>query len=303
MIKQNILNLLKIEEKKLKIPSSFTKIYSDESVLNFDTPFTMNGLYLNLSTFFSYSFDTFLNDSKQTKNKLYLLFKYKQIFHSKNEENKEQNEEKEERKEEKEQNDEKEEGKEEKDRNPTPILLGLNIIGGFSTEEKYEIEKNYFLVIVPSKEDLIKDNEGEEDLVESEDVKPIYLSLLDENIPSSIQSYCQIIIQHQGMKENLQLNTWQADEDIIISKHADNLIQLENNKKISNDSTTWKCELSGERNNLWLNLSTGYIGGGRKQWDGSGGSGAALQHYEETGRIFPLCVKLGHLFVSFYSSF
>jgi len=36
-----------------------------------------------------------------------------------------------------------------------------------------------------------------------------------------------------------------------------------------------------------------YIGGGRKNWDGTGGSGAALQHYRDTGGLYPLCVKLG----------
>jgi ubiquitin carboxyl-terminal hydrolase 5/13 len=45
--------------------------------------------------------------------------------------------------------------------------------------------------------------------------------------------------------------------------------------------------------NLWMNLSTGHIGSGRRNWDGSGGTGAALRHYEETGRQFPLVVKLG----------
>jgi uncharacterized UBP type Zn finger protein len=51
--------------------------------------------------------------------------------------------------------------------------------------------------------------------------------------------------------------------------------------------------MSGETENLWLNLSTGYIGGGRKNWDGTGGSGAALQHFKDTGSLYPLCVKLG----------
>ena len=53
------------------------------------------------------------------------------------------------------------------------------------------------------------------------------------------------------------------------------------------------CE-PGETENLWLNLSTGYIGGGRKNWDGTGGSGAALQHFLNTGSLYPLCVKLGN---------
>lgn len=71
------------------------------------------------------------------------------------------------------------------------------------------------------------------------------------------------------------------------------MAQLDNGKKISNDPNSWRCEASGETENLWLNLSTGHIGGGRKQWDGSGGSGAALQHYLDTGKQYPLCVKLG----------
>jgi len=39
--------------------------------------------------------------------------------------------------------------------------------------------------------------------------------------------------------------------------------------------------------------STGYIGSGRQNWDGSGGTGAALNHFEATGSKYPLCVKLG----------
>eukprot|EP00967_Tisochrysis_lutea_P022382 scaffold25487_cov28-Tisochrysis_lutea.AAC.2 len=50
--------------------------------------------------------------------------------------------------------------------------------------------------------------------------------------------------------------------------------------------------------NLWLNLSDGHIGSGRRQWDGSGGSNGALDHYRETKENFPptgfpLVVKLG----------
>jgi ubiquitin carboxyl-terminal hydrolase 5/13 len=40
-------------------------------------------------------------------------------------------------------------------------------------------------------------------------------------------------------------------------------------------------------------LSTGFIGGGRKNWDGSGGSNGALDHFMETGEKYPLVVKLG----------
>lgn len=52
------------------------------------------------------------------------------------------------------------------------------------------------------------------------------------------------------------------------------------------------------RENLWLNLSDGHIGSGRRQYDGSGGTNGALNHYELTKAShpphgFPLVVKLG----------
>jgi len=62
---------------------------------------------------------------------------------------------------------------------------------------------------------------------------------------------------------------------------------------ISPDPSSWKCSMCELRDNLWLNLSTGVIGCGRKQWDGSGGNSHAMAHFEETGKLYPLCVKLG----------
>ena len=55
-----------------------------------------------------------------------------------------------------------------------------------------------------------------------------------------------------------------------------------------------KCEKTGEKtDHLWLNLSDGFIGGGRKNWDGAGGTNGALDHFIETGEKYPLVVKLG----------
>lgn len=50
----------------------------------------------------------------------------------------------------------------------------------------------------------------------------------------------------------------------------------------------------------------GHIGGGRKFWDGSGGSGAALVHYEETGKHTILLKKIVRVIivsVKFYNCF
>ena len=49
-------------------------------------------------------------------------------------------------------------------------------------------------------------------------------------------------------------------------------MQLPAHKKISPDPKEWVCEESGMRENLWLNLSDGHIGSGRRQYDGSGGT-------------------------------
>lgn len=89
------------------------------------------------------------------------------------------------------------------------------------------------------------------------------------------------------------MDSWEASDERFVSKYAENLPFVDSGKKIANDPKDWKCEASGDTTNLWLNLSTGYIGGGRKFWDGSGGSGAALEHYIATGKKYPLCVKLG----------
>merc|ERR1712129_46422 len=59
-----------------------------------------------------------------------------------------------------------------------------------------------------------------------------------------------------------------------------------------------RCAGCGMYVNLWLNLSDGFIGCGRKYWDGTGGKQCALKHYslyknENSDEYFPMVVKLG----------
>jgi ubiquitin carboxyl-terminal hydrolase 5/13 len=156
-----------------------------------------------------------------------------------------------------------------------PTKLAIGVEGGFAGAPKFEVQKESFLVVV-------------DDNSESHS-----FPISDESIPEFVRNICQAVLEHQGMRSNMQLDVWEADTDVFESKYAADLEQLDNGKVISNDPASWRCEKSGDTSNLWLNLSTGYIGGGRKNWDGSGGSGAALDHYVETGRRYPLCVKLG----------
>lgn len=52
-------------------------------------------------------------------------------------------------------------------------------------------------------------------------------------------------------------------------------------RKIPPEPSAWRDAETGEQGNLWLNLSDGFIGGGRRNWDGTGGSGSALRHFQD----------------------
>jgi ubiquitin carboxyl-terminal hydrolase 5/13 len=156
-----------------------------------------------------------------------------------------------------------------------PTKLGINVEGGFqSGVERFDVTRQHSLAVWTG-------SVFEE------------IALPNTELPEFVSSVCEGIIQHNGMRLRAQAESWDGDKDRFESKYAASLVQLDNGKKISNDPKTWRCEMSGATDNLWLNLSTGFIGGGRKQWDGSGGSGGALEHFNETGKQYPLCVKLG----------
>uniref|UniRef100_A0A0L8HCH8 ubiquitinyl hydrolase 1 n=1 Tax=Octopus bimaculoides TaxID=37653 RepID=A0A0L8HCH8_OCTBM len=86
----------------------------------------------------------------------------------------------------------------------------------------------------------------------------------------------------------LATGSWEGDKRIV-SKHAENLLQLDNGKKIP--PTGWKCEMCELTTNLWLNLTDGAILCGRRFFDGSGGNNHAVDYYNITK--YPLAVKLG----------
>lgn len=72
-------------------------------------------------------------------------------------------------------------------------------------------------------------------------------------------------------------------------RHAVNLLQLDNGKKIP--PCGWKCEQCDLTQNLWLNLTDGSVLCGRKFYDGSGGNDHAVEHYRATGnRLCLVCI-------------
>ena len=250
----DVLPTIRGQFSKIKVPGPHDKVYNDECMHSFDSPFTDTGLYVNMSTFLGYGVDYFLADSNRSGTRLYVHLKWTQVPLVAPE------------------------GTSSAPPAEDPSKLAIGIGGGFITESKFDIVKEHSLVVIVG---------------EGEQQKVSLFALPNADLPEFVSTVAQAIIDHGGMKNSMQVDSWDASNEVSVSKYADALIQLPATTKISQDPSSWRCAMSGECENLWLNLSTGYIGGGRKNWDGSGGSGAALQHYRDTGGLYPLCVKLG----------
>ncbi|TMW55911.1 hypothetical protein Poli38472_008559 [Pythium oligandrum] len=166
--------------------------------------------------------------------------------------------------------------RDEKKDEPTKLAIGGE--GGFSVspEDRYQVIKH---------DEVIAFNPatGEQHT----------LPVDSPQLPARIQEAVQALLNHAGNTVTEEVATWQ--EERKETKYADHLIQVENPPKVSSNPSAWKCMAADcdKQENLWLNLSDGFIGCGRRNWDGTGGCGEALRHFEATGSIYPLSVKLG----------
>ena len=108
----------------------------------------------------------------------------------------------------------------------------------------------------------------------------------------AIQMSAQEIIKGESAIHKAEIEsaagTWDG-EKVSVSKHAKDLLQLDNGLKIP--PKNWKCAECDLTTNLWLNLTDGSILCGRKFFDGSGGNNHAVEHFHQVG--YPLAVKLG----------
>ena len=159
-----------------------------------------------------------------------------------------------------------------------PTRMAIGVEGGFNVDDDadYDITKTNALVVMPSGRTLAVPNEA---------------------IPVAVSDAIAGVLRHAGFHESEEIAAW--SEERKESKYARDLRQEpcdDPSKKISPDPSTWRCAESGATENLWLNLGSGHVGSGRAHWDGSGGNGAALRHYEAMraeGKHYPLVVKLG----------
>ena len=95
------------------------------------------------------------------------------------------------------------------------------------------------------------------------------------------------IIHTASANDQSNIAAW--EEELSPCKHTLTLTQSDNFKiPPKYDASCGDCSLSS---NLWLCLTCGNLGCGRKYWDGSGGNNHGIEHYEKTNH--PLAVKTG----------
>eukprot|EP00667_Euglena_gracilis_P003368 EG_transcript_3375 len=152
--------------------------------------------------------------------------------------------------------------------------LAIGVEGGFDPDNNCDIVKSQSIYVFPQR---------------------VRVDLPNDELPEMVTQVATAIVDHEGSAKAARV-TWEEDT-YHESVFARDLEQLNTGKKVSPDPKTWIDEETGEQSdNLWLNLSTGHIGGGRRQMNAKGewtGSGSALKHFQETGRRYPLAVKLG----------
>eukprot|EP01112_Ceratiomyxa_fruticulosa_P021199 TRINITY_DN7397_c0_g1_i1.p1 TRINITY_DN7397_c0_g1~~TRINITY_DN7397_c0_g1_i1.p1 ORF type:complete len:784 (+),score=202.72 TRINITY_DN7397_c0_g1_i1:173-2524(+) len=152
-----------------------------------------------------------------------------------------------------------------------PTILGIGVDGGFAAEAantEYEEQTAIFNA-------------------ETSELIP----LPNPNIPDLVSLCVKGILEATSASRQDDIKAWVAEKHVA-SKFTENLLQLEDRPKIP--ASGWRCAVPDcDRNteNLWLNLTDGYIGCGRKNFDGTGGNGHAGEHYAQTQ--YPLAVKLG----------
>ncbi|KAL3696589.1 hypothetical protein R1sor_010665 [Riccia sorocarpa] len=147
-----------------------------------------------------------------------------------------------------------------------PTLLGIGVDGGFDTKEA-EFEEVYSVVLLP---------------------EFVSLPFPSVELPEKVRLAVDGVLAAVGAERKEQVSAWTAGKKEV-SPAALTLQQLDNGVKVP--PSGWKCSRCDKTENLWLNLTDGTINCGRKNWDGTGGNGHALEHYEQTR--YPLAVKLG----------
>ena len=158
-----------------------------------------------------------------------------------------------------------------------PTKLAIGVPGGFAVPELAQqtaVVKEHVLVLFPDR---------------------LTWPFPHNDLPLGVTLAVDQLLAHADVAVTDSVAAW--EDERRVSAYAGSLVQEDSTgRKIPRDASLWIDAETGATDNLWLNLSDGYIGGGRRNWDGSGGSGSALRHYQAMraqGKNYPLVVKLG----------
>jgi ubiquitin carboxyl-terminal hydrolase 5/13 len=175
----SVLPTVRGEFSKLKAPGPHDKVYNDECMYSFDSPFSDTGLYVSMSTWMGYGEDFYLQDAARTGNKLYVHLKWTQVplaasapaaassasaSASASESAAAAPEE-------------------------AVTKLAIGVGGGFVTEARFDIVKEHALVVVC-------------------DNGPQRVPLPHAELPEFVSNVAMAIIDHNGMKSKMQVTTW-----------------------------------------------------------------------------------------------
>ena len=124
-------------------------------------------------------------------------------------------------------------------------MLAIGVDGGFNVDDDgdYDIVKDNFLRVYPS---------------------GVEVQLPNDELPTVVTSCVDAILAHAGFHEQEEVAAWQ--ETRVTSRYAATLSQEPSEgRKIPPDPKSWRCAETGVTENLWLNLSDGHIGSGRRR--------------------------------------
>ncbi|GAB5587621.1 ubiquitin C-terminal hydrolase Ubp14 [Umbelopsis nana] len=102
-----------------------------------------------------------------------------------------------------------------------------------------------------------------------------------------LEKVINAVVHAQSSAKRSEVQAW--EEEVTACEHT-LCLEQEPAKQLESQQLA-HCSECDLRENLWLCLTCGTLGCGRRQYDGSGGNNHGLEHFEKTGHA--VCCKLG----------
>lgn len=242
-----LLDRIRSHLSEVKVPGNYDKVYKDECMYCFASPESTDGIFVNMKNWHGVGSRFLELDHHRTGVSLYYNEEHQRIPLP-------------------------EEAADAQEAAPTKMAIGGD--QGFQVNKKrYEIAKVSRLVVMPDKLSVELPCPDLPELI-LQAITAIQVCVATLTIMCWLATHgttTTTLQGNEGSSRQEQTSTW--EEERKESKYAKNLEQLPPERKISPNPSDWECEFTGVKDNLWLNLSTGKIGSGRRHWDGSGGNG------------------------------